>query len=911
VALIDELLTTLRSGCGSLLLVEGPPGIGKSRLVNEVAVRAAQASARPLWGRACEDQQTVPFAPLFEAIIRSDPPICDAGKLRELSARADSRFWVVRDLEAAIAKAAETTPLSISIDDVHWADAGTIIALQALVAGLAQAPVLWTFAMPSVGGRPEVRDAIDAMVAARESAAHRLRLGAVDSDAVAEIASDVLGATVDESVLRLAGLAGGNPFLILETLRGLDEEGRIRVGQGCAWTTGRALPRRLAVTMQQRLDRLSSAARQIVQVASILPESFSATLLARTLKQSPSQLVAAVEEAIRADLLVGSGERLGFRQDLLRRAARQTIPHAVRRAMERESVAIQLELGSAPEEVATQLARCAEIGDLAAVESLRLAARSLSRSDPSGAADLSHCALDLLRPNDAIHAAVVAETVVLLNQALRFLEAQQLATATLSSDLPTEEEAQIRLSLSIASAHWPGQRTEENRRALRLPDVSAETRARHLGWLAYNLCTDGQTLAARDAAGAAMAAAQDTNDLQTLLMAELTEADVDCAEGYELRCLRRIGRLQSSFGSAEAGVVGLVAAAGCANILVTMGRLADAAEIIADGLESARLLHNSAAEQVFVMRRALCDFAAGRLVDARTILESLPEDQRLRPERVGGRIGLTLMGAIAAHTDDQAVLQQVGIAARSTLGGGPAVRREAIATLARVAWQRGDAAETARWLGEDIDLITSPTLCTDLDHVILAARIAGASSDAGLRQRVLAALEALGREGREDSLFCAVALHGRALLENDIDALDESVRMLADTARPLLHACAAENAGYAMIKANHGDAAAERLSTAFDVYAAHDASADARRTARQLQSLGVRRRVVRRREHTGWDSLTASEWRVLELVADGATNREAAGRLGVSPHTVNTQLRSVFAKLGIHSRAELVRLTRG
>ena len=76
--------------------------------------------------------------------------------------------------------------------------------------------------------------------------------------------------------------------------------------------------------------------------------------------------------------------------------------------------------------------------------------------------------------------------------------------------------------------------------------------------------------------------------------------------------------------------------------------------------------------------QALCDFAAGRLASARScIVESLPEDERFRPELMGGRIGLLLMGAaIAAHTDDRPVLRQVGIAARQALDGGPAVRRE-------------------------------------------------------------------------------------------------------------------------------------------------------------------------------------------------------------------------------------------
>jgi len=172
-------------------------------------------------------------------------------------------------------------------------------------------------------------------------------------------------------------------------------------------------------------------------------------------------------------------------------------------------------------------------------------------------------------------------------------------------------------------------------------------------------------------------------------------------------------------------------------------------------------------------------------------------------------------------------------------------------------------------------------------------------------------VELLERDGRQGTLFAAVALHAHALLDNDFEKLDEAVRRLADSARPLLYAGAVEDSGHAMAKARDRHMAVERLSLAFEAYSARGCSADARRVARALVPLGVHRRVVRHRAQCGWDSLTESELRVLELVADGATNREAARELCVSPHTVNTQLRSVFAKLGIHSRAELIRLARG
>ena len=150
------------------------------------------------------------------------------------------------------------------------------------------------------------------------------------------------------------------------------------------------------------------------------------------LDRQPASLMSAVEEAVRADLLVEDGEQLRFRHDLLREATRQSLPQSLRRAMERQSASIMLGMGAAPAEVATQLARSAEPGDREAISALRQAAQSVGHSDASAAADLSKRALELLAADDAEHGSLVAETVELLNRASRYEEAEELAAAALS-----------------------------------------------------------------------------------------------------------------------------------------------------------------------------------------------------------------------------------------------------------------------------------------------------------------------------------------------------------------------------------------------------------------------------------------------------------------------------------------------
>lgn len=906
-ALIDDLLRRVRGGSTAVLLVEGPPGIGKSALLRELAARAEHAGVRALSAKSVEDMQMVPFAPLFEVVLRTDPPICDATRLRDLGVGADLQALVVAELGSGISTAAADTPLSIALDDVHWADAGTIAALHTLVA--AGTPVLWALAMPSAGGRQETRDAVNGLAELTGVESRRIRLGGLDEDAVADVAGDVLVADVDASVLRLVAMARGNPFLVLELLSGLGEEGRLHVERGRAWATGVTPPERLAATMQRRLDRLSPAARIAVQVASVLPSKFSVDMLARALGRSPTEIATDVDDAIRADLLTATGEHVLFRHDLLRRAAQHTVPYALRRVMEREAASIMLEMGSAPEEVAGRLSRSADVGDLAAVQSLRYAADALARYDPSGAADLSRRAYELLRPDDELRAAVVTKTVMLLNQALRYDEAEELATASLKSDTSAEEEAAIRLSRSVVARDSSARSAEENRRALQLPGISDELRSRHLAWLAYNLAGDGQAVEALVAALAALTAVDLHDDRLARTIAECALVRVNCAAGQGRSCLTHLEGLQPDPTSELYGLLGAVVAFELASALATMGYAGEAADILATALENSRGI--AAAEQVLDLMRAQCELAGGRVGEARRIVESvLSEDDRLLPDLYGG-VGFTVMAAVGVHTGDRELLNEVGIAARSRLDGGPATRRTAICALARSAWQRGDDVEAARWFEEEFELLTPPLWPADLDGVVLAARVARTSCDAGLRQRVLAAIELLEHEGRTDTLFAAVARHARALLDDDVEGVDDATKSLASSERPVLHACALEDGGNLRLRSEDRDGAITRLEAALDTYVEMGCLADAQRVARSLNVVGVHRRVAHRRAQDGWGSLTESEMRVLEVVADGATNRQAAERLGVSPHTVNAHLRKVFSKLGVHSRAELTALARG
>ena len=904
---IGALVTALVQGHGGVLVIEGPPGIGKSRLLTEVMALADKSGVRTLFGEAFEYQQTVPFFALFMATLRADPPVGDAEALRRLGGSADLPYWVVHDLADAIHAAAQT-PLAIVLEDIHWADNGTLLALRSLASTRPDVPVLWVLTARTGAGGPLLQETLS--VLQRADAAF-LRVAAMSPGAVADMVCDAVRANADESLLNLAAKAHGNPFLVKELVGGLGEEGRLNVSGGRAVATGHALPRRLGAGMQQRLDLLSSGAGEVVRVAAVLPDRFSAGLLAAMLERQPSSLMSVVQEAVRADLLVEDGELLRFRHDLLREATRQSLSQSLRRAMERQSASIMLSMGAAPAEVATQLARSAEPGDGEAIGALRLAAQSVGHSDPGGAADLSRRALELLPADDAERGVLVAETVGLLNRASRYREAEELAVAALSEAASPEQEAEIRLRLPTLNKHSTQRRVEENRRALQLAGISEVTRARHLAWLAYNLALHDHRGQRRAAADEAAAAAVSTGDLEATILANLTLAVLDGGEGYAGRSVRRLEELCALARTSDAAAAHDLAANHYAILLALVGRLDDAAAQIADETEHARREQNAMALDMWATIDGVVHLAAGRLSAARAATESLPP-----PARTGvtepDMIRIVILAEVAARTDDRTLLQQMVNDARDAYSTGSSVVCRGMAhVLALAAWQRDDVHDAMRWLG-GITLFESPLWPQVLDQVILGARVASAAGDAGLRARVLQATEVLERERPAISLFSGVAGYARGILERDAQVLLAAADVLQSSSRPLLYAAAAEDAGRELACADRGDKALDQLNAAFDTYMGHEALADARRVGRQLRRLGVERRIVSHpRAKTGWDSLTDSERKVINLIAQGVANRSVAQRLHVTPHTVKAHLHNAFAKLGINSRAELSKLMHG
>src|ERR1700751_2990926 len=248
---IRALVTAVAQGRGGVLVIEGPPGIGKSRLLTEVMALADKSGVRTLFGEAFEYQQTVPFFALFMATLGADPPVGDADALRRLGGSADLRYWVVHDLAEAIYSAAAQTPLAIVLEDIHWADNGTLLALRSLATARRDGPVLRGLTARTGAGGPLLQETLSVL---QRAGATVVPVAAMSASAVADMVQDAVRANADESLLTLAAKAHGNPFLVRELVGGLGEEGRLNVSGGRAVASGQGLPRPLGAGVGGRPD---------------------------------------------------------------------------------------------------------------------------------------------------------------------------------------------------------------------------------------------------------------------------------------------------------------------------------------------------------------------------------------------------------------------------------------------------------------------------------------------------------------------------------------------------------------------------------------------------------------------------------------------------------------------------------
>ncbi len=121
--------------------------MGKSRLLAEVTAIACDLGVRVGRSAADPSETVVELTTLLAALFDGIEPILDPGELSTLHAQPEQRFWLLRDLQQLLERAAIEAPLLISIDDAQWADSGTIAALRTLPMRLMGLPIARVIAL--------------------------------------------------------------------------------------------------------------------------------------------------------------------------------------------------------------------------------------------------------------------------------------------------------------------------------------------------------------------------------------------------------------------------------------------------------------------------------------------------------------------------------------------------------------------------------------------------------------------------------------------------------------------------------------------------------------------------------------------------------------------------------------------
>src|SRR5580765_6705071 len=246
-ALIRGELERLSDGAETVVVVEGAAGMGKSRLLAEASTIARDLGIRVGSSAAEPGETIVELATLLAALFDGGDPLLDPEELASLHALPEQRFWLLRDVQALLERAALASPLLIAIDDAHWADSGTVAALRMLPMRLMGLPIAWIVALrPPRDSTPLVH----ALEQLKHDGARTVVLGPLNEAAVAEVASDMLAAPPDEAILEHLADADGSPFLVVETLLGLQEEEGVRVVDGRAELIHGRVPRRVHVKMR-------------------------------------------------------------------------------------------------------------------------------------------------------------------------------------------------------------------------------------------------------------------------------------------------------------------------------------------------------------------------------------------------------------------------------------------------------------------------------------------------------------------------------------------------------------------------------------------------------------------------------------------------------------------------------------
>jgi predicted ATPase len=405
-AALDGLLDRVQGGDPALALVEGPAGIGKSRLLLAVRERAQAAGFRTLVARGSDLERGLPFGvvrQLFELAL-ANPEDRDRWLSGSAAAAArvfdpidvgspsdDAGFSVLYGLSWLVANIATDAPLLLAIDDLHWCDRASLRFLAYLASRLEGLGVLVAATVRL--GEPHADSRLLGEIA-QDPAAVSIRPLALSQAAISELVRRHLGDGAEPSFLVTCHEAtGGNPLLLNEVLKTMRAEG-VRPDAAHSEVIHDIGPSAVSRAVLLRLARLPADAVAVARAVAVLGDGAGLQATA-ALAGLDENRVAKATRALAAAEILGPESPLRFVHPLVRDAVYLELAHA-ERALEDERAAMTLtDLGTPPELVAAHLllVPCRSDARVAALlhEAGRVAGR---RGDAESAVSFLRRALD-------------------------------------------------------------------------------------------------------------------------------------------------------------------------------------------------------------------------------------------------------------------------------------------------------------------------------------------------------------------------------------------------------------------------------------------------------------------------------------------------------------------------------------
>ncbi len=928
-AALREVVAVNVSGTGRTIVMEGEAGIGKTHLVQAAVRMAAQTGTIVV--EAIADEVTRRVGVLPHALL-AHHAVADEFRepLRELLARSTRRgdvedlsFAVVEASVDAVESIGTTGPALVVFDDAQWADPLSVAVLRSLARRTSSAHFSLIASL-----RPSPRSGeLDRMIdTAVDAGGLFVRLGPLDQADIQAMSTAITGAAPGEHLRARLSATGGNPLFTTELLRSLEDEGHLIIEAGVAEVPASAVPSGLSETLMRRLSWLPSETRELLRVASLLGTSFTLADVAAVTDRSVLDVAATLREASVAGLIVGDGDRLVFRHDLVRESVYATMFAAERRDLHRAAAGALARSGAPVQQVAAQYGRAALPGDLDAVQWLQRAAAEIIAIAPSTAIDLYEQALALAPDGWDGRGALMAELIEPLAWCGRFDQAEQMAEDVLA--ISPDDDVVFRALRGLSSVF--GNRGEvvdaiaTIRRAVAVPGAPADEVAR-LACLSAQLQLMTGEIDADEAARRAtdgLARALERDDATGQCVAHQVLGAVFSVTGFGEAALEHT---RHAMALEESGTINrasyLIPDMFYASELAGSDRLDEA--IRQGTVGRARYQARGAMSQLPMsyMVTGAAHWYAGRFDDALAELDA----------------GLAVVSDTGSHNF---LLYLLALQARIALHRGEIeVATEAIASgFERMAngqpmfgadWLLGAHIEVL-WATGDIDgaLAGAELMWQETARIryfygarerhVCIARLASRYDRPELAESATAALEE-GARRRPAGSGVASALQCRGIVNRDSDLLIAAVEKFRTTPLRPAHAVCCEDAAESLVTSpasslpdSHARDGGGRtlalslLHEAASIHAELGATADAARVDAAIQQLEGQPVPPRPKRPTfGWEALTPVELAVTELAAEGLSNPEIGRRLFVSRRTVESHLAHIFRKLDLSSRVQL------